>query len=125
MEHFHLESVARALQSLDAERLVAQYAPEFVFEDTAAGLKVTDRDELRRYYDALFSMPGVAFTDISFFQNARGSGAGEWVWSGLGKDGAFFRVRGASIFESNPAGIVRETIYYRPPFSQTLPADDA
>lgn len=118
MESSHLESAARALESLDAERLVAQYAGEFVFQDTAAGLEVTDRDELRRYYDALFSMPGVAFTEVSFFQDEGGTGAGEWVWSGLGQDGEFFRVRGASVFELSPTGIVRETIYYRPPMSQ-------
>jgi hypothetical protein len=117
MESSHLESAARALESLDAERLVAQYAREFVFQDAAAGLEVTGRDELRRYYDALFSMPGVAFTEVSFFQNERGAGAGEWVWSGLGQGGEFFSVRGASIFELSPTGIVRETIYYRPPIS--------
>ncbi len=118
MEYSHLESAARALESLDAESLVAQYAREFVFQDSAAGLEVTDRDELRRYYDALFSMPGVAFTDVAFFQDGRGTGAGEWVWSGLGQDGEFFSVRGASIFELSAAGIARETIYYRPPISQ-------
>ncbi|NNC91759.1 MAG: SnoaL-like domain-containing protein [Acidimicrobiia bacterium] len=111
----HLESTARALEALDVEDLLTQYASQFVFEDTAAGLTITDREGLRGYFERLFSIPGVAFSDVVMFEDGRGHGGGEWVWSGLDPSGRPFRVRGASIFEVAESGITRESIYYQPP----------
>ncbi|NNF89391.1 MAG: SnoaL-like domain-containing protein, partial [Acidimicrobiia bacterium] len=79
-----IDSVGRALEALNVEELVAHYAPRFRFEDSGAGLDIVDREELRRYYEALFSMPGVAFRVVGMFEGEGGRGAGEWVWSGLG-----------------------------------------
>ena len=83
MEHSRLESVARALESLNGAELVAHYAPGFWFEAPAAGLVITDHDELRRYFEALFSMPEVGFHDVTVFEDessgtvpASGSGPG-------------------------------------------------
>lgn len=115
MENSQLQSVARALEALDVEELLVHYAPGFRFEDAAAGLAIVDRDALRRYFETLFSMPGVAFRVVAMFEDGDGKGGGEWVWSGLGPDGARFEVKGSSIFELGEAGILRETIYYRPP----------
>lgn len=111
----HLESVARALEALDVDALVAAYSAEFVFEDTAAGLSITDREALRGYFEGLFSTPAVAFSDIVMFADDDGRGGGEWVWSGVGADGSPFTVKGASIFSIDDTGIKRETIYYHPP----------
>ena len=121
MEHSRLESVARALESLNGADLVVHYAPGFRFEDAAAGLVITDRDELRGYYEALFSMPQLGFHDVTVFEDGRGNGAAEWVWSGLGPGGDSFRVKGCSIFALDATGIVRETIYYKPPVARADP----
>jgi hypothetical protein len=115
MESSQLESVGRALEALDVEDLLAHYAPDFRFEDTAIGMDIVDRGDLRRYFEALFAMPGVAFRVESRFESESGKGAFEWVWSGLGPDGARFEVKGSSIFELGSNGITRETIYYKPP----------
>ncbi|MBT8166254.1 MAG: SnoaL-like domain-containing protein [Acidimicrobiia bacterium] len=115
MENSHLASVFRALEALDVEALLDHYASEFRFEDTAAGVDIVDRGQLRSYFEALFSMPGVAFRVLHWFGDDGGNGTGEWVWSGLGPNGARFEVKGASVFELGPDGITRETIYYKPP----------
>ncbi len=115
MQLAHLESAAEALEKLDVDALVAHYAVNFVFEDTAADVTITTREQLRRYYESLFSMPGVAFTDVFVFAGDSGRGGGEWTWSGLGEDGNPFSIKGASIFEVDDSGITRETIYYLPP----------
>ena len=121
MVYSGLESVARALESLNGAELVAHYGPGFRFEDAAAGLVITDHEELRRYYEALFSMPEVGFHDVTIFEDGLGNGAGEWVWSGLGPGGDRFRVKGCSIFALDATGIVRETIYYKPPVARADP----
>jgi hypothetical protein len=121
MDHSRLESVARALESLNVAELLAHYASGFQFVDVAAGLTITDREELRRYYEALFSMPEVGFGEVAMFEDGRGNGAGEWVWSGLGPDGDRFRVKGCSIFTLDGTGIVREAIYYKPPTARADP----
>jgi ketosteroid isomerase-like protein len=106
------------LQGLDTEALVGSYADDFVFEDTAAGETITGRDELSGYFQVLFSIPDVAFSDITYFE-AGDRAAAEWVWSGTRPDGQPFAVRGASFFELSRVGIVREAVFYdpRPAFS--------
>jgi hypothetical protein len=111
----HLGSVGRVLEALDVEGLLAHYAPNFVFEDAAAGLEISGRDGLRDYFESLFSLEGVAFTDVIMFEDGHGHGACEWTWSGRGQNGTLFRVKGASIFLLGPAGHLQETLYLRPP----------
>ena len=47
----------KALTGLNAEALSALYAPEFLLEDTASGSRISNKAELREYYDRLFSLP--------------------------------------------------------------------
>jgi SnoaL-like domain len=103
-----------ALEGLDAETLVGLYADEFSFEDAALGKTITDRTELRAYFDALFAWPDVSFSGFVAFSSAD-RGAAEWTWGGSRPNTRrAFAVRGASIFEHGPRGITRETIYYDP-----------
>jgi len=109
----HLDAVGAALQALDTATLVGLYANELVFEDVAAGTTITTRDELRGYFEGLFSMRDVRFTEVCFFQCEK-RGAGTWLWSGTNQQGEAFSVRGASIFELDEGGIRRESILYDP-----------
>ena len=86
-----------ALTALDAEALVALYSVDFLFEDTASGATITGKAELKAYYDRLFALPEVSFSDVRFFRCAN-LGAGEWTWSGksLGS-GQDYAIRGASL----------------------------
>ncbi len=109
----HLEAAGAALEALDAETLVGLYVDGFVFEDVAAGATIRTRDELSGYFEALFLMPDVRFTDVVFYQ-CGDRGAGTWVWSGTNQKGEVFSVRGASIFDLAEGGILRETVFYDP-----------
>ena len=110
----HLQRAATALQALDVDGLVALYADGFQFEDPAAGQVITEREELRAYFAALFGSRDARFSDVEFFGD-RDHGAGRWTWSGTNlRTGRHFAIRGASLFELGPAGITRETIFYDP-----------
>jgi len=50
-----LKRAAEALVSLDAEELVFLYADDFVLEDASSGNAITNKQELREYYERLFS----------------------------------------------------------------------
>jgi steroid delta-isomerase-like uncharacterized protein len=107
-----LSDIATALESLDAERLIAHYVEDAIFEDPAARQVVKGHDELRAYFTELFSLPAVQFEVESIF----GSGAWaavEWIWRGLSRQSHEpFAIRGAPIFELSAGLIRRETIYY-------------
>ncbi len=110
----HLQRALEALEALDAERLVALYADGFTFEDTSSGQVITDRTELRAYFDALFSLPDTAFGDAEVF-SCGDRGAARWTWSGTNpRSRRPFAIEGASLFELGPGGITRETIFYDP-----------
>ena len=102
-----------ALIKLDAEALVALYAPDFLFEDTASGNRMTNKSELRAYYDRLFSLPDVSFTDVSFFSMGE-KAAGQWTWCGRSQSGEKFAIRGASLFKLGEDGIREEILFYDP-----------
>ena len=109
-----LRQAERALIELDAKALVALYAPDFLFEDTASGDRITNKSELRAYYDRLFSFPDVSFTEISFFSMGdRAAGRRTWGGSSL-QSGDKFVIRGASLFKLGAGGIEEEIIYYDP-----------
>ncbi len=103
----------KALIKLDAEALVALYAPDFLFEDTASGNRMTNKSELRAYYDRLFSLPDVSFTDVSFFSMGE-KAAGQWTWCGRSQSGEKFAIRGASLFKLGEDGIREEILFYDP-----------
>jgi len=109
-----LRCAEQALVDLNAEALVACYASEFLFEDTSSGERISNRQELKGYFERLFSLPDVSFSDVSFF--ALGDrAAGEWVWGGssLGL-GRPYAIRGASLFRLGEEGIREELIFYDP-----------
>lgn len=109
-----LQEAGQALEELDTEKLLSAYASNFLFEDTAAGLKISDKEELRSYFQGLFSSPGVGFSDIVIHECTT-FGAIEWTWSGLRRPtDEPFRVKGASVVEMAQDKIARETIYYDP-----------
>ena len=110
-----LKEIQRALEAMDVEAVVELYDDEFAFDDPAAGLSITDKAVLRDYFEQLFSMPGVRFTDVTVFGEAPGMAAGGWVWSGVDRGGAHkFAIKGASIFELSEFSITKETVYYDP-----------
>lgn len=103
-----------AIISLDAEALVALYSHDFVFEDTASGETITDKRTLREYFDRLFALPEVRFSDVRFFRCAN-LGAGEWTWSGKSsQSGQDYSIRGASLFVLVENKIKKETVFYDP-----------
>jgi ketosteroid isomerase-like protein len=109
-----LEEAEEALVGLDAEKLVSLYADEFVFEDTSTKDRITAKDQLREYFDRLFSLPVVSFSNVSFF--ALGDrGAGAWTWSGRSRrSGADYSIQGASLFILGDDRIKEERIFYDP-----------
>ena len=109
-----LQQAEKALVALDAEALVSLYADEFVFEDTCSGNRITDKKELKAYYDRLFSMPDVYFSDVSFYHMGK-KAAGRWTWGGSSpKTGQEFKIRGASLFGLEDDRIKEEVIFYDP-----------
>ena len=109
-----LRRAEEALISRNAAALVSLYSDDFVFEDTSAGELLTEKEALRDYFDRLFSLPAVHFSNVSFFSCGE-HGAGEWTWSGKSlESGAEYAVRGASLFVLGEEQIVRETIFYDP-----------
>jgi steroid delta-isomerase-like uncharacterized protein len=108
------QRVTAALESLDTETLVSCYADEFLFEDIPSNEVITNKEELRAYFQRLFSLPNVRFSNASFFA-CEDKGAGEWIWSGTKpSSGVEFSVRGASIIELQDGKISRETLYFDP-----------
>lgn len=109
-----LRHAEEALVSQDVERLVSLYASDFLFDDTASGERITDRGELKSYFEQLFSLPGTAFSDVNFFVLGE-RGAGQWTWSGSSREsGRNFSIRGASFFKLAEDGIREEIIFYDP-----------
>jgi ketosteroid isomerase-like protein len=103
-----------ALETLDLEMVASIYAPEALFEDVPAGLKITDKAKLREYFTGLFNLPGVAFSDIRIFDGGD-FGVIEWTWSGVNrKTVSPFHVRGVSMVELRDGRFARESIYYDP-----------
>ncbi|NIN96438.1 MAG: hypothetical protein GTO49_15995 [Anaerolineae bacterium] len=103
-----------ALENLDANKLVACYADDFLFDDVPAKEAIDQRDGLTSYYERLFDLPGVGFSDVVIYQSEQWA-ALEWTWSGSKQDSEErFKVRGASIIELREGEIRRETLYYDP-----------
>ena len=108
-----LRQVEKALTGLNAEALTALYAPVFLLEDTASGIRISNKAELREYYDRLFSLPEVTFTEVSFFALGERA-AGHWTWCGRTQSGEEYAIRGASLFILGEDGIREEVLFYDP-----------
>jgi hypothetical protein len=108
-----------ALEGLNTNKILEIYADRFVFEDTTAKLLITDRKRLGEYFQQLFSMPEVSFSDIEIHE-AESFAVIEWTWGGVSRTtGAPFRVRGVSVIELEQGKVKRESIYYDPRAAQT------
>ncbi len=109
-----LRKAKEALVSLDTQALISLYSDDFVFEDTSSGEILTDKGALREYFDRLFSLPAVRFSNVHFF-SCGDQGAGEWTWSGKSlESGTDYAIRGASLFLLSEEQIEKETIFYDP-----------
>jgi ketosteroid isomerase-like protein len=109
-----LDSAEKALAGLDTKRLVSLYADNFLFEDTPSGLRIDTKEALIDYFDQLFALPDVKFSNVSFFM-AGDRGAGQWTWEGKSRQsGTPFAIRGASLFRLKAGAIVEEIIFYDP-----------
>ncbi len=107
----YIDRARAALESLSARDIVECYAERFVFEDPQANERITERQTLAAYFQALFALPGVRFTNICAFEAERWA-AVEWTWHGRTRSGEAFAIRGASVMELEEGKIARETIYY-------------
>lgn len=109
-----LQEAKEALEGLNTDKILEIYADKFLFEDTSARQRITDRKTLRVYFQQLFSLPEVSFSDISIYE-AQGFAAIEWTWGGTNRtSGIPFRIRGASVIELAEGKVCRESIYYDP-----------
>ncbi|MFQ5907639.1 MAG: nuclear transport factor 2 family protein [Thermoplasmata archaeon] len=109
-----LERTKEALEALDVDVLVSCYAEDFLFEDIPSELRITEKADLKTYYEHLFALPNVKFSDTVIYDGGDWA-ALEWTWSGNKRDsGAEYQVRGASIIELRDGRIARETIYFDP-----------
>ena len=109
-----LHLAEKALVDLNTDALVSLYADDFLFEDTSSGDRITDKEELRRYFDRLFSMPDVNFSEVSFCHIGN-KAAGRWTWYGSSlQSGQEYKIRGASLFELEGDRIKEEVIFYDP-----------
>ena len=114
MTSLFLARAKEALEVLDAETIVTAYDDPFVLEDVPSGERITDRKSLRAYFQALFGLPNVAFSDVTVYE-AEAFAALEWTWSGTKRSsGEAYRVKGVSLIEIRNGKIARETIYYDP-----------
>ena len=109
-----LTRAATALSELNANGLVDCYASSFKLVDVPSGSVRTEKEQLQNYYEALFSMKDVQFTDVDFFCMGDRA-AGEWTWHGRSSvSGDQFAIRGASLFKLSEEGIVEEILFYDP-----------
>jgi hypothetical protein len=109
-----LQEAKAALEGLNTDKILEIYADRFKFEDTPSKLLITDQKKLGEYFQQLFSLPKVSFSDIRLYE-AETFAAIEWTWSGVNHaTGEAFRVRGASIIELESGKVRRESIYYDP-----------
>ena len=104
----------RALEDRNTEKIMEIYADKFLFEDTSSMQRITTRTSLRSYFDQLFNLPGVCFSDIGIFEG-NNFAAIEWTWNGLNlMSDNIYHVRGVSIMELSEGKVSRESIYYDP-----------
>ena len=109
-----LQDAKEALEGLSAARIIEIYSDEFLFEDTSTRECITDRQALNEYFERLFTLPRVNFSEIRVFE-ADHFAIIEWTWDGVKRsNGEPFRVRGASVIELSGGKVRRESIYYDP-----------
>ncbi|TEU01019.1 MAG: nuclear transport factor 2 family protein [Anaerolineales bacterium] len=109
-----LKRAEEALEALDVDNLIAAYADDFLFEDTSLGERITSKTALKEYFERLFTLPGVRFSDVKFFPCGE-KAWGTWTWSGKSiKAGKDYSIQGASLFVLGDDKIIEEKIFYDP-----------
>jgi len=109
-----LQDAKEALEGLNTDKIIKIYADEFLFEDTSSKEQIIDRTSLRKYFQQLFALPQVSFSDIKIFEADRFAVI-EWTWGGVKRsNGEPFQVRGVSVIELSEGKVRRESIYYDP-----------
>ncbi len=94
-----LQQAEEALKKLDSDRLISLYSDDFIFEDISSGDSITSEEDLKDYFDKLFSLPNIRFTNVCFF-GFGDRAAGQWTWVGTSpRSGQKFSIRGASLFK--------------------------
>jgi ketosteroid isomerase-like protein len=110
----HLERVKDGLQHRDVDAILSAFADPFVFEDVPSGQKMVSQEDLRSYFQTLFALSDIAFTDLRMYETETFAVL-EWTWSvKKGSSGGGYQVRGASVIELRNGRIARETMYYAP-----------
>ena len=109
-----MRAVPAALQALDTGSLINLYAQDFLFEDIPSGIRITEKDSLREYFERLFALPKVSFSVSKVFE-ANNFAVMEWIWSGEQiSTQETYRIKGISVLELREEKVVRETIYFDP-----------
>lgn len=103
-----------ALESLNADKMTECYANNFLLEFPSSNERFTDRASLKQYYQQLFNLPEVSFSDFKILE-AEHFATTEWTWSGVSPiTGKPYRVRGVSVIELTDGKVIRESLYYDP-----------
>ncbi len=102
------------LEGLNADKMTELYANDFLFEASSSNDWITDRASLRNYFQQLFSLPEVRFSDFKILESDHFATI-EWNWSGVSPiTGKPYQVRGVSVIELTGGKISRESLYYDP-----------
>lgn len=103
-----------ALEGLNADKMIETYASEFLFEAPSSNDRITDLTALKKYYEQLFSLPEVSFSEIRILEAALFATI-EWTWGGVSPiTGEQYRVRGVSVIELSGGKVIRESLYFDP-----------
>jgi len=111
-----IEKFFAAWNSHDADKAVAYFSEDAVYEDVTAGHISRGRAEVRKWVEGAFDVVENFKLEVvsSSFDNGRG--VVEWVWSGtdkgLLKTGKKFSVRGVSVYEIRRGKISRYKEFY-------------
>jgi steroid delta-isomerase-like uncharacterized protein len=112
---------AAAYSSGDADRLLALYTDDALWEEVAIGLAAHGQDEIRAHLDRLFTAVPDFTVDVNNGFVAGDQAVVEWVISGTYSAdfpglppaaGQHFSLRGASVFELTDGKIRRYTEYW-------------
>ena len=111
-----IDQLFAAWNSRDADKVVAVFDTDAVYEDAAAGQIHRGKAEIRKWVAGAFRDIEKLRIDIARSSFYKGGGVVEWTWSGtdkgLFKTGKSFSVRGTSVIEVRGGKIVRYTEYY-------------
>ena len=110
------DSWIAAWNSQDAEKVVAIFTTDVLFEDVALGSVNHGSAELRKFAASVFEAVPDANFELVDSSMGREHGSIEWIFSGtdrgLYKTGKRFSVRGVSVIDLHDGKISRELDYW-------------